>query len=294
MIIALLFALAAAMAAGTGVALQQRASNEEDPHAVMDPRLVLRLLRRRTWLLGIGIGTSGAVLQAVAIARGRLVLVEPVLAMSVLFALLVSARHAGRRLGKREWRGLFATIVGAAGFLIVAAPSEGVDRSPVVPWVVPLAILGVVVAGGVVLFRGLAPEARGLSLAMLAGLGFGTTDALIKLISDVGGIDGASGIFTHWGVYAWMVVSPLAFLLQQSALHTTHLGAAMPGTSTMQPPTAALLGALMFGEQIRGGWAIPVELVLAVVMLFGVVLLSSSPLIELEPDAELDPELDLP
>jgi drug/metabolite transporter (DMT)-like permease len=285
-IIALLLALVAAMAAGTGVALQQRASHEEDAHAVMDPRLVMRLFRRRTWIIGIAIGTSGAVLQAAAIARGRLVLVEPVLAMSVLFALLVSARHAGRRLGPREWRGLAFTIVGAAGFLIVAAPSEGADRSPVVSWAVPLTVLGVVVVAGVLLLRRLPSEPRGLSLAMLAGLGFGTADALIKLISDVGGIDGAGGIFTHWGIYAWMVVSPLAFLLQQSALHTTHLGAAMPGTSTLQPPTAALLGALMFGEQIRGGWAIPVELALAVVMLAGVVLLSSSPLIEAEPELE--------
>jgi drug/metabolite transporter (DMT)-like permease len=283
-ILALLFALVAAVAAGAGVALQQRASHEEERHAVMDPRLVLRLLRRRTWLLGIGCGAGGAVLQTVAIAEGRLVLVEPVFATNVLFALLVSARHARRRLGPREWRGLVATIVGAAGFLIVAAPSDEVDGSPVVSWAVPLGILGVAVVAGVVLVRRLPPEPRGLWLAILAGVGFGMSDALIKLFTDVGGVDGLTGIFTHWGIYAWMVVSPVAFLLQQSALHTTHLGAALPGTSTLQPPVAVLLGALMFGEQIRGGWAIPLEMGLAVVMLWGVVLLSTSPLIELEPE----------
>lgn len=280
--IALLFALGASLCAGTGVALQQRASTEEDPHAVMDPRLVLRLIRRRTWVLGILIGTSGAVLQAIAISNGRLVLVEPVLATSVLFALLIAARHSGRRLGRREWSGLVATIVGAAGFLLVAAPHQGPDTDPVVPWAVPLAVVGVAAVAGVLVARRLSAVRRGLTLAMLAGVGFGTADALIKLISDVGGVDGAGGIVSHWSLWVWMVVSPVAFLLQQSALHSAHLGATMPGTSGMQPPVAALLGVLMFGEQIRGGWAIPAEVVLGVVMLVGVVLLSSSPLIEAE------------
>jgi drug/metabolite transporter (DMT)-like permease len=287
--LALGFALAAALCAGTGVALQQRASTQEDPHAVMDPRLVLRLIRRRTWVLGIAVGTSGAVLQAVAIANGRLVLVEPVLATSVLFALLISARHAGRRLGPREWRGLAAVIVGAAGFLIVAAPREGVDHEPSVPWLVPLAVLAVVALAGALVARRLPPERRGLTLAVIAGIGFGTSDALIKLISDVGGVDGLGGIVGHWSLWVWMLVSPISFLFQQSALHSAHLGATMPGTSGMQPPTAALLGALMFGEQIRGGWAIPAEVVLGILMLVGVVLLSSSPLIEAEPEPVPDP-----
>ena len=54
----------------------------------------------------------------------------------------------------------------------------------------------------------------------------------------------------------------------------------MPATSTLSPITAAFLGALMFDEQIRGGWAIPLEVVFAVVLVVGVVLLASSPLID--------------
>lgn len=282
----LLFAFGAALCAGTGVALQQRASSQEDPHAVMDPRLVLRLLRRRTWVLGISIGTVGAVLQALSISNGRLLLVEPVLATSVMFALLISARHAGRRLGGREWRGLIAVIVGVAGFLVVADPREGQDHEPAVSWAVPLAVLVGVVVLGVLVSRRFEGERRGVTLSVLAGMTFGTSDALIKVISDVGGIDGLDGIVGHWGVYAWLVVTPLAFLLQQSALHSAHLGATMPGTTSLQPPVAALLGVVMFGEQIRGGWAIPAEVVLGTLLIVGVVLLASSPLIEAEPEPE--------
>ena len=117
-------------------------------------------------------------------------------------------------------------------------------------------------------------------LAALAGVGFGTASSLIKLVTDVADAGGAGEVFGHWSLYAWMAVSPLAFLLQQSALHATHLGAALPATSTLSPSTSCILGALMFGEQIRGGWAVPAEVVLVALMLYGVATLASSPLID--------------
>jgi drug/metabolite transporter (DMT)-like permease len=286
------FALIASVLIGTGIALQHRQASTEDPHAVMDPRLLLRLLRRRTWLLGMVVSTTGFVFQATAIATGRLVVVAPISSMNVLVALLISARHAGRRLGPREWRGAAAAVVGVAGFLIVAAPKEAVDPSELVPWVVPLGLLAAVVVPGVLVARTRPPAVRGVVLAAMAGLSFGSSDALIKVVSEVGGDHGLGGVLGHWGIYAWMVLSPTAFLLQQSALHTTHLGAAMPATSTLGPTTASVLGAVMFGDRLRGGLAIPAELALFALMLLGVFLLSSSPLIDLEADPEHDPDPD--
>jgi hypothetical protein len=275
------FAFLASTVVGIGAALQQQAASDEDPHAVMDPRLVFRLLRRKTWLIGISVSMVGFGLQATAIATGRLVLVEPIMAGHVLFALLVSARRSGRGLGPRVWRGAAATLVGVTGFLVLASPQEADVVNQVMPWFVPLGVLAVLVVSGVTLAPRLLAERRGVALALLAGLSFGMADALLKVFTDVGGDHGLAGVFGHWGIWAWFVVSPTAFLLQQCAFHATQLGAALPGTATLAPVTAAVLGATMFGEQIRGGWFVPGEVVFAVVMLAGVLLLSSSPLIDI-------------
>jgi drug/metabolite transporter (DMT)-like permease len=280
------FALIASVFIGTGIAIQHRMASAEDPHAPMDPRLIFRLLRRRGWLLGMAVSTTGFAFQATAIATGRLVVVAPINSMNVLVALFVSARYAGRRIGPREVRGAVLAIVGVAGFLVVAAPKEGVDASPAVPWAIPLGILVAVVVPGVLLARTKPAPMRGVLLAAMAGLSFGTADALIKVFTEVGSDQGITGVLTHWGIFAWFVVSPAAFLMQQSALHSAHLGAAMPATSTLAPTTASLLGAVMFGEELRSGWAVPVELTLFVMMLVGVALLASSPII----DAVAEPE----
>jgi drug/metabolite transporter (DMT)-like permease len=277
-----LLALVAAALIGTGLSLQHRAASAEEAHAALDPRLLLRLVRRATWVLGMLVGFAGFAFEAMAIGSGRLVLVEPIMACSVLVALLLSARHARRPLGRREWRGVVATIVGVGAFLVVASPSEGED-----PWIVPIGTFGALVVLGALVARRLPSERRGVLLAALAGVGFGTASSLIKLVTDVADAGGAGDIPGHWSLYAWMVVSPLAFLLQQSALHATHLGAALPATSTLSPSTSCILGALMFGEQIRGGWAVPAEVVLVALMLYGVATLASSPLI----DADADPSV---
>lgn len=275
-----LLSTTAAVLLGTGIALQQLAAAAEEEHAAMDPRLIARLFRRKAWLLGLAVSTAGFVFQASAIATGRLVLVEPIAATNVLFALLVSARRTNRRLGAREWRGAALAIVGLGGFLIVASPEEGVGGHEVVPWVVPIVSLALAVGIGLSLMGRIDRDRRGLPLAVLAGLAFGTADALLKLFTDVAEVDGLTGVVHDWGIYAWFLVSTTAFLLQQSAFHVTHLGAAAPASSTLAPTTAAVLGALMFDEQVRGGWAVPFELGFAVAMLYGVVLLASSPLIE--------------
>ncbi len=283
-----LFAAAGAVLIGSGIALQQLVAAEEDEHAVMDPRLVVRMLRRKRWLIGITLSQLGFACQATAIATGRLVLIEPITATNVLFALLVSANRTNRRLGPREWKGALAAIVGVGGFLAIANPTEGEHGDPAIPWSsVVVATAVVVVVVGVLAHRSMGTR-RAVTLAVGGGLAFGVSDAVLKLVTDVGDADGLDGVIGHWSPYAWMVISTLAFLLQQSAFHSAHLGASMPATSALSPLTAAILGAVMFDEQIRGGWAIPFELALAGVLIVGVVLLSSSPLIDVEPDYVVD------
>ena len=278
--IAVVLALVGAVLIGSGSAKQHAVVVAEDPHAPMDPRLIVHLARRSAWLLGNLMTFGGFLCIASAIATGRLVVVEPLGSTQVLFALLYAAHASRRPLQRREWTAVGLTITGLAGFLIVAAPKEQPNASPVVPWFVPLGALAIVMIVGVLVARALTPDRRGITFAILAGLGFGTSDALIKAMTTTADHLGAAHLLSHWSLYAWMVVGPLAFLLQQSAYHSTHLGAALPATSTLGPTTATILGAAMFGEQLRGGWAVPVELAFFAVLLVGVAALAMSKTLE--------------
>jgi drug/metabolite transporter (DMT)-like permease len=279
-VIGAVLALIGATLIGAGLARQHAAAGTVEEHAAMDPRLFLHLMRRKSWLIGVALANGGFVFIASGIATGRLSIVEPIGATQVLFALLFAARASGRRLSRGEWAAAGAALAGVAGFLVVAAPQQGTDSSPAVSWSVPIIGLAVLVVVGLVASRTVGRTQRGVVLALLAGLSFGTSDALIKVMSD----HGAGGLFTHWSLYAWMAAGLVALLLQQSAYQATHLGAAMPATSTLAPTTATLLGAAMLGEQLRGGWAVPVEIALFGLLLVGVARLAASPVLSDEAD----------
>ena len=272
-------ALIGAVFIGAGLARQHAAAGTVEEHAAMDPRLLLKLVRRKSWLIGVALANGGFVFVASGIATGRLAIVEPIASTQVLFALAFAARASGRRLQRKEWIAAGAALTGVAGFLVVAAPTHEQNATAAVSWAVPLIGLSVLVVVGLISSRGLARSSQGLLLAGLAGIAFGSADALIKAMSDTAGAHGAGGLITHWSLYAWMAAGLLAVLLQQSAYHATHLGAAMPATCTLAPTTATLLGAVMLGEQLRGGWAVPIELGLFGLLLAGVAKLAASPVL---------------
>ena len=273
-------ALIGAVLIGAGLARQHAAASTVDQHAAMDPRLLLRLARKRSWLIGAGIANLGFLCVATGISTGRLAIVEPIAATQVLFAMLFAARASGRRLHKPEVLAAACALVGLAGFLVVAAPRHRAHSHEALPWFVPIGMLLVLVAIGAVVSRGLPSMRRGVLLAALAGLTFGTADSLIKVMSNTAGAHGVPHLFAHWSLYTWGAVSLTAVLLQQSAYHSTHLGAAMPATCTFGPTTATVLGAVMLGEQLRGGWAVPVEVFFFALLLVGVARLAASPVLE--------------
>src|SRR5258708_6202474 len=71
--IAVVLALVGAVLIGTGSARQHAVAVAADPHAPMDPRLIMHLARRSAWLIGNLMAFGGFLCIASAIATGRLV-----------------------------------------------------------------------------------------------------------------------------------------------------------------------------------------------------------------------------
>ena len=108
--VAIAVALVAALLFAVAFVMQQRAASEVPDDESLGLGLITRLVRRPIWLIGTGADTLGYVAQAVALGLASLVLVQPLLATSLLFALPLGAWWAkrrpqlGRRLGGRAHR----------------------------------------------------------------------------------------------------------------------------------------------------------------------------------------------
>src|SRR5215472_4018891 len=123
--LAVALALAASVCFAVAAVTQQRAAARLPSQRAFDPAVLLRLIRRPAWLAGLAAVIAGFGLQAAALGLGRLVVIEPVLATGLLFALALAARRDRRHLRPGEWAAALAVVAGLAVFLAAGQPTGG-------------------------------------------------------------------------------------------------------------------------------------------------------------------------
>ena len=243
-------AVLAALAFALGTVLQQK-GNLETRAGEDDPRFLIEILHKRIWLIGMGAQVSGWILQAIALDRGSLVVVQCLTAMSLIIALPLGMLFTNQRVRSRDWIGAGAVLVGIMTFLWAGAPSGGsAHPSASVWWRAGLGTLVIVVAMGGIGLRSKGAH-RALMFGAAAGFCFGLQAAVTKTFVNGLGL-GVLSILADWTVYVLIISAVVGFVLQQSALKTGILAPAMASSNAITLFASVLLGVNVYGEKISG------------------------------------------
>jgi drug/metabolite transporter (DMT)-like permease len=253
-VLTFLGAVIAACANACASVLQRKANKEIPREEQMSLRLVRDLLRSPAWFGGVAAVTVGFLLQAAALSRGALSVVEPILVLELPITVLLASWAFHGRLGSREWLALSGMTAGLAGLIYVLDPSGGAARSVAWwQWALGLGIAGVALAALVGWGRAAGGAARAGIYGTATGLGFGVTAALMKGMT--GALDqGFWHVLAVWPTYAMVVTGAGSMYLLQNAVNAGRLVAAQPGMTLTDPVVSILWGVLLFGERVRHGW----------------------------------------
>ena len=265
--IATILALGAALFIAVGDVIQQRSAHDVTDEQVGHVALFLRLLRDKQWWLGSLVAAGGFGLQAAALGFGSVLLVQALLVTSLLFALPLSARFAGRRITRSQW--MWAVLLAAAVAVIVTVgnPSHGQSRAGLQMWIWVIATLGpllVLCLVGARVFAG-KPVAAVL-LGLVAGSLWGLFAVLTKGVVDQ--LDrGIPAVLKMPELYPWAVVAVSATAVQQSAFRAGSMAASLPAVTISEPLVGSVLGVAILGEMLRPGRSGWVGLGLAVAVM---------------------------
>ena len=246
----MLFAFLAALFLAIGIVVRQRATMDVPEDKGVSPTMVLTLVRRPLWWGGTGAAVLGFVFQALALAYGSLLLVQPILVSALLFALPLSARLANRRVTRGEWLWALLLTASLAVFVVLAKTSPG-DYEASVPLTLIVAVVCVVAVSACVIIAIRNPGwRRAVLLAVAVGVLFGVVAMLTKLVMYQLTEEGARTVLTSPAVYLLVVVGVVAVLLQQSAFHAGSLQTSVPTMLVLEPLVAVVLGAVVLGEHM--------------------------------------------
>lgn len=244
--LSVLLSLISAVAYAAGAIVQERVATAGDGRSFAP-------LRNRVWWVAVALNGVGAVLHVVALAYGPLSLVQPLGALTIVFALPMAALFARRRARATAWRGALMATVGLAGLLALTGNKEshtlgGPEQL----------MLATVTFGGVALLvlvaKGMRPPVvRSVVLAGAAGVAFGIASVFTKTVA----MQWASGSVGA-GLPSLVVIAALAsagLLLSQSAYRGAGLTAPLATVTVVNPVIASAVGITLFGEQFQHGTA---------------------------------------
>ncbi|MFF5584078.1 DMT family transporter [Streptomyces hygroscopicus] len=242
--LSVLLALASAVCYAAGAILQEHV-------AATTPRLASAPLRRGSWWAAVTLNGAGAALHVIALAYGPLSVVQPLGALTIVFALPMAAVFVRRPVGASGWRGALLATVGLAGLLSLTGSSRAqalTERQGL--WLIVVTVAGIVVlAGAARLLR--APGIRSVLLATAAGAAFGVSSVFTKNVA------------VEWTWDAWQDALPglvmigllasSGVLLSQASYRGAGLASPLATATVVNPVVATAVGLAALGEHFRHG-----------------------------------------
>lgn len=199
------------------------------------------------WLGGLVCQIGGWVLQAAALDRGELFLVQPIISLQVVIALPFGIWLTHQRVGRREWLGAAAVIVGLTVYLGVSNPAAGRSNGPAETWIIAGAVVVAIAAVFALLGAHQRPAAKAALFGTAGGVLFGFQAAVTKVF--VGVIpDGIGAILSSWTTYALILSAVIGFYFTQVSLQAGVLAPAIATTNVANPATSVILGRIVFDE----------------------------------------------
>ncbi|MEU7025661.1 DMT family transporter [Streptomyces sp. NPDC046275] len=246
LVLSVLLSLVSAVAYAAAAIVQERVAAAAD-----GPRYAP--LRRPAWWGAVLLNGVGAALHVAALAYGPLSLVQPLGALTIVFALPMAALFVGRRVGRSAWRGALMATVGLAGLLSLtggpgAHPLSDPDRR----------LLAAVTFGAVALLFALAhlvgrSALRAVILAAAAGVSFGIASVFTKTVAEEWTPRAPLAEWTSLLVLSALALTGL--LLSQASYRGAGLAAPLATVTVVNPVIAAAVGLTLFGESFRYGAA---------------------------------------
>ncbi|MBQ0826039.1 DMT family transporter [Streptomyces tagetis] len=235
--------LVSAVAYAGGAIVQERV-------AASSPGVRYAPVRRPGWWAAVGLNGLGALLHVVALAYGPLSLVQPLGALTIVFALPMAALFVGRRAGGTAWRGAIMATAGLAGLLALVgtAPARtlALPERTLLSLVTAGALIALTVAGRAAHRH---PAVRSVLLATGSGIAFGMASVFTKTVA----VDWSGGMTELPSLAAIGVFATAGVLLSQASYRGAGLAAPLATLTVVNPVVAAAVGITLFGETFRHG-----------------------------------------
>ncbi|WP_316770353.1 DMT family transporter [Streptomyces sasae] len=268
-------ALLAAATNALGTVMQRRAATLVPRSDRLRIGLMWDLLRTPVWLLGIAGVVLSAILQGAALTTGALAVVQPIFMLELPFALFIASIVFRCPITRAGWLPVAGMGAGLCLTLFAAAPTDGTLQAPASRWptVMTCCLVAIAVLCGIAVKLPRGPG-RAACMGMTAAVAYSLTAALMKSSTAVLSLRGMGAFFTAWQTYAFAALGVCALFLLENAMQSGPLVASQPALTLGDTLVSLTLGVTLYGERLRDGWWLALQVVGLMLVVRSVIRLS--------------------
>ncbi len=249
----------------------------------------LQLAKQWWWLIGTLVLVAGYLVQAVALGKGQLAIVQPLLVTTIVFALPLGYLLTNQEVNRLEVGAAALVVLGLAAFTIFGQEDTGRDDAPTREWALVLGSFGFVAVVLVLLGRRGDSRRKAALYGAAAGVLYALSASMWKPTADALDTGGLQGMLSNWEFYAFATAGLVAFAVQQISLATGHLASSVATVSVCNPIVSIVIGIAVLEERLSDPtWHKVVAYAGLGVALWGAVLITGATEGPKQPARELD------
>jgi hypothetical protein len=268
----------AAMLCGFGFVLQQQAAQQVQSTEFLQPGLIARLVRSHRWLAGIAALVVGDLLSAWTLGHLDLTVTEPLLATSLIFALVLAVPLSGHALCRSDVVGSLLLCAGVGALSATRSVRSAAESFGSFSHWPAAGLIGLIAVALVQLGRRRSNGLRATLTGTASGLVLGIADAFTRRSVQI--LDGRdpAHLLTSWPGYATVLTSLIGLWLMQNAFNAGPLHASLPAVTAAEPAAGMVLGVVVFGDVVHvSPLLIAVQGAGVIALVSGVVMVARAP-----------------
>jgi len=241
----------AAVLLGVGFVLQQAVAGQEPESSFLSLRILLDLLRKPKWLLGIVCMVAGQLLAAWSLGHLELTVVEPLLTTYLVFALILAVPMSKQAV---KWTEVTGALILCAGVTLLSLSRStkpiGLSFGSFSHWPAA-AIIAAIAFVAIEIGQTRRGPSRATLTGMAAGLVFGIQDALTRDTLQLLQGHPVTVLFANWAPYCLLATGIVGLWLMQNAFSAGPLHSSLPTIAAGEPVAGIALGIVVFGDRIQ-------------------------------------------
>jgi drug/metabolite transporter (DMT)-like permease len=246
-------AFASALTTNVGFLLRHRGATAAPDVDVRRPlQTTIALFREKWWTIGYGVAIVAWLLHVGALKLVPLSLVQAALASGFVILGVVAERFFGFKLGRRQWVGIGLTAAGLALLAVTATSNPQGEQSSYGVLAAIGFLLGLVIAGGLLVAWGRTPRMsgrEGVLLGAAAGLLFTVSHIGVKALTGSLSFSDPSTLLTPW-VPVVIGAFVAAFFASARSLQVGDAVPVIAVTGIASNASAMLAGVVVFRDPV--------------------------------------------